>query len=126
MSEHPNLALIHAYNEAWLGGDMAATARYLAPDVSFDSPNQHLRGREAFIAVLDRFRQRVTGPMAIISEFADDAQVLMLYDLPVGPLGMVRVCDHFSIAGGLISANKLLFDTAPFSQAPPAPPPTPA
>jgi len=50
VSEHPNLDLIHAYNEAWIGGDMAAAARYLAEDVTFESPNQHLRSREAFIA----------------------------------------------------------------------------
>jgi hypothetical protein len=123
VSKHPNLALIHAYNDAWLGGDMATSAGYLAEDVTFDSPNQHLRSREAFIEVLDRFRRRVSGPMQIISEFADDKQVLMLYDLPVGPLGLVRVCDHFAIADGKIRANILLFDTAPFQAAPPRPTP---
>lgn len=122
MSEHPNLALIHAYNDAWIRRDMAAAAAYLAEDVTFDSPNQHERSRAAFIAVLTRFAPRVTGPMAIISEFADDEQVLMLYDLPIGPLGLVRCCDHFAVAGGQIRANKLLFDTAPFRQAPAAPP----
>jgi hypothetical protein len=123
MSEHPNLALIHAYNDAWLGGDLAKAATYLAEDVTFDSPNQHERSREAFMAVLTRFAPRVTGPMAIISEFADDEQVLMLYDLPIGPLGLVRCCDHFVIKGGKIQANHLLFDTAPFRQAQAAPRP---
>lgn len=123
MSAHPNLDLIHAYNDAWLGGDLAKAATYLADDVTFDSPNQHERTREAFVAALARFGPRVTGPMTIIAEFADDEQVLMLYDLPVGPLGMVRCCDQFIIKGGKIQGNKLLFDTAPFRQAPPAPRP---
>ena len=117
MSEHPNLALIHAYNDAWIGGDMATAAGYLAEDVTFDSPNQHERSREAFLAVLARFAPRVTGPLLIVSEFADDEQALLLYDLPVGPLGLVRCCDRFTIKGGKIKANQLLFDASPFQQA---------
>jgi hypothetical protein len=123
MSEHPNLALIHAYNGAWIGGNMAAVAGYLAADVTFDSPNQHLRSAEEFIAVLTRFRRQVTGPTAIIAEFADDEQVLMLYDLPTSSVGKVRCCDRFTIEGGKIRANQLLFDTSPFQTARPAPPP---
>ena len=122
VNEHPNLALIHAYNDAWIGGDMAAAANYLAGDITFDSPNQHLRTAEEFIAVLTRFRRQVTGPIEIIAEFADDEQVLMLYDLPVGPLGLVRCCDRFTIKDGTIAANQLLFDTNPFRQAQAAPP----
>jgi len=123
MSEHPNLTMIHAYNDAWIDGNLATAASYLADDVTFDSPNQHERSREAFMAVLIRFAPRVSGPMAIISEFADDGEVLMLYDLPVGLLGRIRCCDHFTIKGGKIQANKLLFDTTPFLRAQTAPPP---
>jgi ketosteroid isomerase-like protein len=123
VNEHPNLALIHAYNDAWIGGDMATAAGYLAEDVTFDSPNQHLRSAEAFIAVLTRFGRQVTGPMAIIAEFADDEQVLMLYDLPTGTVGTVRCCDRFTIKDGKIQTNQLLFDTSPFRQVQAAPPP---
>lgn len=122
MSAHPNLALIHAYNDAWIGGDMETTAGYLAEDVTFDSPNQHLRSAERFIAVLARFRRQVTGPTQIIAEFADDDQVLMLYDLPTSTVGMVRCCDRFTIKDGKIAANQLLFDTTPFRLAQAAPP----
>ena len=122
VNEHPSLALIHAYNDAWIGGDMAAVATYLAADVTFDSPNQHLRSADAFIAVLTRVRRQVTGLTAIIAEFADDEQVLMLYDLPTSSAGLVRCCDRFTIKGGKIQTNQLLFDTSPFQPAQPAPP----
>jgi ketosteroid isomerase-like protein len=122
MSEHPNLTLVHAYNDAWIGGDMAAAASYLAEEVTFDSPNQHLRSSEAFIAALTRFGRQVTGPTEIIAEFADDEQVLMLYDLPTSSVGLVRCCDRFTIKDGKIQANQLLFDTSPFRLAQAAPP----
>ena len=122
MSEHHNLTLIHAYNDAWISGDMAAVAGYLAEDATFDSPNQHLRSSEEFVAVLARFRQQVTGPTEIVAEFADDEQVLMLYDLPTSSVGLVRCCDRFMFKEGKIQANQLLFDTSPFRRAQAAPP----
>lgn len=123
MSEHPNLALVHAYNDAWIGGDLATAAGYLAEDVTFDSPVQHLRSREAFLAGLARFAERVTGPRQVIAEFADDEQVLMLYDIPTAPFGLVRSCDYFLITAGKIRANQLLFDASPFRPAQAAPRP---
>ena len=122
MSEHPNLALVHAYNDAWIRRDMAAAREYLAADVTFDGPVQHARSAEAFIAALARFASLVTGPMEIIAEFADDEQVLMLYDIPTGPFGKVRSCDHFTVKDGKVRANALLFDVSPFRQAQAAPP----
>ena len=124
MSEHPNLAFIHAYNEAWTKRDMATAASDLAEDVSFDGTIQHLRSADAFISALARFAALVTGPMRVISEFADDEQVLMLYDVPTGPFGMVRSCDHFIIKNGKIKANQLRFDASPFRAAQAAPPPS--
>src|SRR5690349_6217512 len=117
VSEHPNLALIHAYNDAWTKKDMATAATYLADDVTFDGPIQHLRSAPEFIPALERFASLVTGPMEIIAELADDDQVLMLYDIPTGPFGMVRSCDHFVIGDGKIRANVLVFDASPFRQA---------
>lgn len=124
MSEHPNLALIHAYNDAWTRGDMATAAAYLADDVAFDGPIQHLRSAKEFVPALARFASLVTGPMEIIAELADDEQVLMLYDIPTGPFGKVRSCDHFVIKDGKIRANKLLFDASPFRQAQATRPPS--
>jgi len=123
VSEHPNLTLVHAYNDAWIRRDMATAASYVAEDVTFDGPIQHLRSREEFIQALARFAERVTGPMHVIAEFADDEHVLMLYDIPTAPFGRVRSCDYFVIKDGKIQANKLLFDASPFRQAQAAPPP---
>jgi hypothetical protein len=122
VSEHPNLALIHAYNDAWIIGDMATAAGYLADDVVFHGPIQHLRSAQEFIPALARFAALVSGPMQIIAEFADDERVLMLYDIPTRPFGMVRACDHFVIKDGKIRANNLVFDASPFRQAQAAPP----
>ena len=124
MSEHPNLALIHAYNDSWIRKDMAAAATYLADDVAFDGPIQHARSAKEFLPSLARFAELVTGPMEIISEFADDEQVLMLYDIPTGPFGMVRSCDHFTIKDGKIREEKLLFDATEFRKAQAARPPS--
>lgn len=124
MSEHPNLALIRAYNQAWTSQDIAAAAGYLAEDVVSNSPQQHLRSAEEFIPSLAQFAQLVTGPVEEIAALADDEQVLMLYDIPTAPFGLLRACDYFVIKNGKIQGNELLFDTARFRPAAAIQPPT--
>src|SRR5260370_42030499 len=87
---------------------MGTAARYLAEDVVFDGPVNHTRGKEAYIEVLNRFAQAVTG-LKILAAFGDDTQALIMYDVKTGPFGTLTCAVLHTLRDGKHQTALLTF-----------------
>ncbi|HET8629722.1 MAG TPA: nuclear transport factor 2 family protein, partial [Thermomicrobiales bacterium] len=122
-------ALARAFTTAWTGHDYDAAAAYVADDVAFDGPMNHLRGKAAYMESLSGFARAVTG-VEIIAAFGDDTRALVLYDLATAPFGVMATAELLTFRDGKIVADRLTSDTYPMRRAaagqPPAAPGEPA
>lgn len=103
-------ALARAFTLAWTGHDLDATAAYVADDVTFDGPMNHLRGKAAYMEALSAFAGAVTG-VEIIAAIGDDTQALIMYDLATAPFGTLTSAELLTFCDGTIRADRLTFDT---------------
>jgi limonene-1,2-epoxide hydrolase len=109
-------ALAHAFTTAWTGHDYDAAAAYVADDVTFDGPMNHLRGKAAYMEALRRFAGAVTG-VEIVAAFGDDTRALILYDLATTPFGTMTTAELLTFRDGKIVEDRLTFDTYPIRHA---------
>jgi len=108
------LEIVTAYQDAWTRRDFESAARYVADDVVFRSPLQHLMGAEQFLSVIAAFAQRVEPRWELISATSNDDSVLLLYRL-FTTTGKTAVCaDCFTLKQGRITTEILGFDPEPF------------
>lgn len=99
-----------AYLEAFARHDMATAARYVADDITFESPRAKLSGAGAYLDAVGQFAQAVTG-VDTIAAFGDDDRAMVMYDMHTAPFGTLRAADYFEVRNGKITADKLVFDT---------------
>ncbi len=114
MADTPTLEIVKAYQDAWIGRDFETAARYIADDVTFHSPLQHLTTAEQFLPMIAAFAQRVEPRWELVSATPNAETVLLLYRL-FTTTGNVAVCaDFFTLREGRITSEILGFDPAPF------------
>jgi len=108
------LEIVTAYQDAWTQRDFQTAATYLADDVVFRSPTQHLHRVEQFLSMITAFAQRIQPGWTLIAATPSDDMVLLLYKLVlIG--GQPAICaDFFTVKEGLITSEILGFDPAPF------------
>jgi len=71
-----------------------------------------LSGAHDYLEAVGQFAQAVTG-VKIISALGNDQQALVMYEMKTAAMGVLSAADHFVIADGRITTNKLVFDTYP-------------
>lgn len=109
MSEHLTpVAIARTFTEAWTRHDMETAASYLAENVVFDGPANRTTGKDAYLQGLNAFAQAVTAPR-ILADFGDDSQALIMYEVTMGPGGVVRGAELLTIRDGKIVDDKLTF-----------------
>jgi hypothetical protein len=105
-------AVARAFVEAFGRRDLSTVAGLLADDVTFRSPRVQLTGAPAVVAAMTEFAQLVTG-VTVVSVMSDGDRAMIMYDMETVPFGTLRAVDLLTVAGGKISADVLVFDTAP-------------
>ena len=83
---HETAAVIRAYHDAWTAKD--------------------------FAAALTAFGSMVTD-VELLAAMSDGDEAMLLYDLVAGPVGTLRVAEHFTVADGKIVRIRQIHDTAP-------------
>lgn len=109
-------AVAEAFVEAWGRRDMDEVARWVADDMTFESPMTKLTGADAFLAAAGQFAQAVT-KVDVLAVLGDDRNALVMYDMHTGPFGTLRAADHLVVEDGKIVADRLVFDTHAVRQA---------
>jgi limonene-1,2-epoxide hydrolase len=111
MTVHPApVDVLVAFTQAWTSHDMKSAAGYVAQDVVYDGPVNHLTGADAYVQALDRFAQAVTG-LDIVAAFGDDEQAVIMYRVSTGPFGTLACGERVTVRQGKIETDLLAFDT---------------
>ncbi len=112
MSSQHALAVARRYHEGWSSGNYDQSIDLLAPTLTVEVPVNDYPTAESFAQALRNFGQTVTH-VELLSEMANHDEAMILYDMQAGPLGQLRVAEHFTLADGKIVKLRQIHDTAP-------------
>jgi hypothetical protein len=65
---------------------------------------------ESFAAALESFGSMVSS-VELLAAMNDGNEAMLLYDLEAGPVGALRVAEHFTVEGGKITRIRQVHDT---------------
>jgi hypothetical protein len=111
VTEQSALDIAAAFLDAWTGQDFETAGGYLAGDFTFDGPIAHYRSAREFLTGSRGFAARLTGTWSRVAAFGDQRQALLLYDLHLADGSAMRVADYYTVTGGKIQAEQILWDT---------------
>jgi ketosteroid isomerase-like protein len=110
MSNQTAAVIAHAYHDAWTRKDFAAAASLLAPDLMVEVPVNDYPTAESFAAALQSFGSAVSR-VELLAAMSHGNEAMLLYDLEAGPIGTLRVAEHFTVADGKITRIRQIHDT---------------
>ncbi|MEU4241273.1 nuclear transport factor 2 family protein [Actinoplanes sp. NPDC026619] len=102
-----------AYHRAWTGKDLDAAMAYLAGDIVCDAPAGRIEGAAAYRAFLEPFAMSLTGT-EMIAAFGDTERAMLMYDTASALVASAPGAECVTVAGGLITHSRFLFDRLPF------------
>ena len=111
-----NVVSAVAYYQAMSEKNLSEVAKYLHPNVKFNSPLAQLIGKEA---VLDAIKKLTTffKTLKIRAQFGSGDQAIIVYDIHFpAPLGNSPATALMTFQDGLISKIELFFDARPFDK----------
>lgn len=109
MSDARQTAL--AFLSAWAEGDTEVAGRYLAQDVTFESPRASLTGRASVLAAMAEFAAAVRS-IDVLAATAEKDTAIVMYDMHTEPFGTIRAAECCTVVDGLVTSDRLVFDTA--------------
>lgn len=105
-------AVIRAYHDAWTSKNFSAATALLANGLTVEVPVNEYPTAESFAAALEGFGSMVTD-VDLLAAISEGDEAMLLYDLTAGPVGTLRVAEHFTVADGKITRIRQIHDTAP-------------
>jgi ketosteroid isomerase-like protein len=112
MNAHDTAEVVRAYHDAWARKDYARARALLAGTLAVEVPVNDYPTAESFAAALESFGSMVSN-VELLAAMSDGNEAMMLYDLEAGPVGTLRVAEHFTVEGGKITRIRQIHDTAP-------------
>jgi hypothetical protein len=111
MAKDPNaLEVARAYHRAWSSSRYDEAGRCLADELEIDVPINSYPTKTSFLEAVKRTRE-MTSKLELLAEFGNEGEALLLYDMFL-PFGILRVAEHFTVAGGQITKIRHVHDTA--------------
>jgi ketosteroid isomerase-like protein len=111
MSAHDTAEIVAAYHDAWTRQDYVRARALLAGTLTVEVPVNDYPTAESFAAALESFGSMVTS-VELPAAMSDGDQAMLLYDLEAGPVGALRVAEHFTVHDGAITRIRQVHDTA--------------
>jgi ketosteroid isomerase-like protein len=102
--------IVRSYHGAWTRGDYARARALLADTLTVEVPVNDYPTAESFTAALEGFGSMVSG-VELLAAMSDGNEAMLLYDLVAGPVGKLRVAEHFTVGGGKITRIRQIHDT---------------
>ena len=109
MNAHDTAEVVGAYHDAWTRKDYARARALLAGTLAVEVPVNNYPTAESFAAALESFGSMVSS-VELLAAMSDGNQAMLLYDLEAGPVGRLRVAEHFTVEGGKITRIRVAFD----------------
>jgi ketosteroid isomerase-like protein len=112
MNAYDTAEVVRAYHDAWARKDYAQARALLAGTLAVEVPVNDYPTTESFAVALERFGSMVSN-VKLLAAMSDGNEAMVLYDLEAGPVGTLRVAEHFTVEGGKITRIRQIHDTAP-------------
>jgi hypothetical protein len=110
------MTIARRYHDAWTRKDFDEAIGLLSPTLQVEVPINEYPTTGSFAEALTRF-----GGMAkrvdLLAAMSADDEAMLLYDMDVEGLGVLRIVEHFTVAGGRIARLRQVHDTAPLRAA---------
>ena len=118
MTEEPSAALSTAlaYYHAWTGKDLDRAMSYVADDVVCENPTGRIEGLEAFRQFMTPVAQMLTGS-DLIGAYGDADTAVLVYNPHTTLVADAPSAERFTVRGGRIVHDLLIFDRTPFDEA---------
>jgi ketosteroid isomerase-like protein len=111
MNAHDTAEVVRAYHDAWTGKDYARATALLAGTLTVEVPVNDYPTEESFAAALESFGSMVSSA-ELLAAMSDGNEAMLLYDLEAGPVGPLRVAEHYTVEDGKITRIRQIHDTA--------------
>jgi hypothetical protein len=111
MADKSALDVVVAYTEAWAGKDLETAAGYLAADVVFDGASTRHDSAEPLLQGLSGFVRQIAPGWRQLAAVAEGEQVMLMYEVSLLSGKPVRLAEHFTVRGGKIRSETLVYDT---------------
>ena len=111
MNANDTAGIVRAYHDAWTCQDYARARALLAATLTVEVPVNDYPTAEAFAAALENFGSMVSN-VELLAAMSDGSEAMLLYDLEAGPVGTMRIAEHFTVDGGKITRIRQIHDTA--------------
>ena len=108
---HDTAEIVRAYHNAWTGRDYPRARVLLADTLTVEVPVNDYPTAESFAAALETFGSMVSS-VELLAAMSDGNEAMLLYDLEAGPVGTLRVAEHFTVVSGKITRIRQIHDTA--------------
>jgi len=109
-----HLSLAKAYYQALAAKDLAASGKYLHPNVQCSGPLVNVNGKESVLRANEKFITLFT-TLKIRSSFASENQVMIVYDLElVTSINIFSAAALLTLQDSLIDKIELFYDASPF------------
>lgn len=102
------------YFSAWKARDFQALKSVLAQDVTYDGPQGHLDGPDAYTRFMERLSQTMTD-IVVLKRFVTGPDVLTWFDLHTSVAPPRPTANWSHIEDGKISWVRVTFDPQPMS-----------
>ena len=110
------LGVVRAYHHGWTTKSFNEAIRLLSPRLKVEAPINEFPTTAAFANAVVGFGG-MTKRVALLAEFANGGEAMLLYDMEVEGLGGLRVAEHFTVADGKIVRIRQIHDTAALREA---------
>ncbi len=94
MNAHDTAEVVRAYHDAWTRKDYARANVLLAGTLAVEVPVNDYPTAESFAAAVESFGSIVSN-VELLAAMSDGNEAMLLYDLEAGPVGTLRVAEHF-------------------------------
>jgi ketosteroid isomerase-like protein len=111
MNAHDTAEVVRAYHDAWTRKDYTRAKALLSGTLAVEVPVNDYPTAESFAAALESFGSMVSSA-ELLAAMSDGNEAMLLYDLEAGPVGTLRVAEHFTVEGGKITRIRQIHDTA--------------
>ena len=111
MNAHDTAEVVRAYYDAWTHKDYTRATALLSGALAVEVPVNDYPTAESFAAALETFGSMVTSAK-LLAAMSDGNEAMLLYDLEAGPVGTLRVAEHFTVEDGKITRIRQIHDTA--------------
>lgn len=116
MKNLKSLNIVRDYYNSWTNNDFEKAGNLLAENLKVIVPINSYPTKQSFLDAV-KFTREMIIKIELLSEFSNDTEVMLMYDMTLNVFGKLRIGEHFVIKDNKIIQVTQIHDTAPFRNA---------